>query len=375
MIERVRLTDFQLHRELDLPLGPVTTLVGPSDRGKSAVLRAVRWAATNAPAGASFVRDGAAGCRVALKVDGRWVVRSRTAKENVYEFDGDVYRALKPASVPDAIAAHLNAHPAAFQGQLDSPFWLTDTAGEVARALNQVVNLQAIDDVSARAAADLRAARAEASVAESRLAEAKARAESTEWAVAAKAELDAIVAQADAAAAAKRECDRLRAEIARAEDAAARRDALAAAVQAADAVLAVGDAAAAAAEQIASLRRLIDAAELAEREAAAWAAVEGDWSLLCDVRQAGDDAAKARGELSLLVADVERGERECAELERQAAEAEAELAAATGGRCPLCGQTAAPSQFCSPTSTSPTESPSLAVRRPVRSGTPRRSAT
>jgi len=374
MIDRVRLIDFQRHQRLTLQLDRVTTLVGPSDRGKSAVLRALRWVLENVPQGASFVREGATACEVAVRVDGRTVVRRRSAKENVYELDGEAFRSLRAVSVPDSIAAVLNLHSASFQGQLDPPFWLSETAGEVARRLNEVVNLQEIDDVLGRAAADLRQTRAEAGVAETRLAEAVRRRDASAWAADAKAEVDALADQAAAWEKQRDAAGRLAIDVMRLHAAVDEQTEADAAWRAGEAVVDLGAAVVQTAASASTLRQLLDEAARAEAAVEAWDAVGPGWAALSRLRSEADASAAARGELSAMLEQLEQEERACRELDDRLAELEAELAAATQGLCPLCGQPAAPSQFCSPTSTSPTDPQSL-VRRPVRSGTPSRPGT
>lgn len=120
----------------------VTTVIGPSDVGKSSVVRALRWAALNVPVGC-MIRDGAKQASVELIVDGRRIVRTR-GSENSYSLDGQEYRAFR-TDVPQDIAALLNLSDLNFQGQHDPLYWFSSTAGDVSRQLNAVVNLEIID--------------------------------------------------------------------------------------------------------------------------------------------------------------------------------------------------------------------------------------
>ena len=72
MIDRVQILNFQRHGELKIVFDEqITTIVGPSDTGKSSVLRAIRWVAFNRPLGDGFIRFGENECVVRLWVDGR----------------------------------------------------------------------------------------------------------------------------------------------------------------------------------------------------------------------------------------------------------------------------------------------------------------
>jgi len=145
MIERLLIEDFQAHHKLAIDLDPaVTTIVGPSDAGKSAVIRALIWLATNRPLGDTFIRDGVKQARVTLHVDGHEIVRTRGKSINTYSIDGEELKAFGN-DVPEGIANFLNLSNINLQHQHDAPFWFSKTAGEVSRQLNQIVDLSIID--------------------------------------------------------------------------------------------------------------------------------------------------------------------------------------------------------------------------------------
>ena len=145
MLEALQVRNFQCHSKLSIEFDEhVTTIIGPSDVGKSSVIRALRWACTNNPSGDAFIQDGKTRCGVRLKVDGKAVERMKGVGENDYKLSGKAYKSFG-ANVPEPIANFLNLSPVTWQGQHDSPFWLAETAGQVARELNAVVNLESID--------------------------------------------------------------------------------------------------------------------------------------------------------------------------------------------------------------------------------------
>jgi exonuclease SbcC len=157
LLEYVELCDFQRHERLRVDFAPgVTTLCGPTDAGKTAVFRAVRWVCLNLPAGGRLTRHGAARCKVALGVDGRKVARVRGDRENLYRLDGEDYRAFGQG-VPPEIAKLLGLDAVNFARQFDAPFFLTMPAPEVSRQLNAVVDLGVIDGTLAAAASKAKA--------------------------------------------------------------------------------------------------------------------------------------------------------------------------------------------------------------------------
>lgn len=165
MLERLQVKDFQAHEQLRLRFDPgVTTIVGASDAGKSAVIRAIWWAMANQPGGDQFIRHGADEAVVWLWLDGRKIVRTR-GKENLYHLDEQEYKAFG-AGVPDPIAAVANVTSVNLQGQHDAAYWFHDTAGQVSRNLNSVVDLTIIDDVLGMAAGRAKHAKTKVEVCE-----------------------------------------------------------------------------------------------------------------------------------------------------------------------------------------------------------------
>lgn len=168
-IESLTLTNFQAHKRLTLELDPrVTCIVGATDQGKSAVLRGFRWLALNRPLGDAFVRWGTRNCEVGAVVDGREVVRRKTASFNGYLLDGEPLAAVG-AGVPEAVSDLLELGDLHFARQHDPPFWVSLTPGELSAALNEVVNLDLIDRTLGSLASSLRQAKVEESVARERL--------------------------------------------------------------------------------------------------------------------------------------------------------------------------------------------------------------
>jgi exonuclease SbcC len=182
MLESLTIKNFQCHQKIVLDLNhPIISVVGPSDAGKTALLRALRWLACNQPNGLQFLRMGAAGVGVSLQVDRTSVARSRnTAGSNLYRF-GDKRYVSFGTNVPEPIAQFLNLGPVNFQFQHDAPFWFMLSSGEVSRELNQVVNLDLIDTTQANIAAELRQTRAIEAVCQQRLTRARADRDALAW--------------------------------------------------------------------------------------------------------------------------------------------------------------------------------------------------
>jgi len=145
MIEKLRIRNFQKHDDLLVKFDErITTIVGPSDAGKSAILRALRWVLLNQPDGDAFIRDGQKEVTVALRVDGHTIKRRR-GKANEYVLDKKSLVSFGRGNVPDLVSRITNVSDENFQLQHEAPFWFDLSAGEVSKRLNAIVDLQVVD--------------------------------------------------------------------------------------------------------------------------------------------------------------------------------------------------------------------------------------
>lgn len=151
--------NFQSHEKTRLKLHQgINALVGDSDCGKSAVMRALLWCITNAPQGVAHVSNWAKNkkgdikerCEVCVSASGGVVTRTRSKDENGYTLDDGGSDARKFSAlrtdVPAEVADALNIGPVNIQRQLDPPFLISATPGEAARYINSLVDLQVIDE-------------------------------------------------------------------------------------------------------------------------------------------------------------------------------------------------------------------------------------
>lgn len=155
MIRRVTIRDFQsLHRAV-LDLGRFTVITGESDVGKSAVLRALRYAATN-QIGQDFVRHGADKCGVQIDfADGATVawVKGETAEYHLAG-DGQTRKFGRfGRTVPAEVAQTLrigeievgdDALLVNFHGQFSAPFLLDCSPSLRARFLGELSGINTL---------------------------------------------------------------------------------------------------------------------------------------------------------------------------------------------------------------------------------------
>lgn len=156
MFEKLEIRGFSTNKKLDVEFGPgVTSIVGRSFKGKSASIQALRWVCLNVPTGEEFINWDFDKVAVRLSLDDKRIIRSRGKGGNIYKrsqhagsqrLKGYKVYAAFGNNVPAAIEKILNVSKLNFQGQHDRPFWFGETAGEVSRQLNAIVNLEVIDN-------------------------------------------------------------------------------------------------------------------------------------------------------------------------------------------------------------------------------------
>lgn len=172
MLKRLRLKNFQKHDRLIVEFDAITTIIGDNDRGKSTILRALRWVCLNDRRGNSFIKRDTTRTRVSLEEDDHRIVRVRGARTNLYTLDGQEYKSFHN-SVPSDISNILQCDAINFQRQHESPFWFALTPAQVSRELNSIVNLEAIDQALALASQRLKKAKLAVDLSQSKLQDAR----------------------------------------------------------------------------------------------------------------------------------------------------------------------------------------------------------
>jgi exonuclease SbcC len=158
MITRFRLKHFQRHIAASYTLERITTFVGPSDAGKSSIIRALGWLFTNRPSGLGFLTQGQTEVKVQAEVDGEQLLRAKSATENLYNLSGANFRSFG-TGVPQPVEDLLRLAPASIQSQFEPHYWLSLNPPSAASELNTLADLETLETCQAKAAAALRSAK------------------------------------------------------------------------------------------------------------------------------------------------------------------------------------------------------------------------
>ena len=153
--------NFQSHSETILPIKSpgINVITGPSDSGKSAILRAITLLAQNRPDGMDYRRHNTK----ETSVEWRGCRRRRGSTVNQYEVDDETYKALRLA-VPKQVSDRLRLGEINFRPQHSSYFLIADSPGAVARSMNALADLGLIDHTASKIKSALRQASADVEV-------------------------------------------------------------------------------------------------------------------------------------------------------------------------------------------------------------------
>ena len=186
MIDALEIAGYQSLRKARIELGALTVIEGPSNSGKSALVRALVMLARNAR-GTAYISTGMTTCTVtAGSADEGWVLRltrSTARGKDAYRLrilQGGVAGARAPAAaeftklqggVPDEASELLRLGDLNIARQPDPPFLLTESGRDVAAVLGRLTNVSMVLAAAAEAGRRRKQAARDLKGADARLAE------------------------------------------------------------------------------------------------------------------------------------------------------------------------------------------------------------
>jgi DNA repair ATPase RecN len=189
MIKSIELKNIQSHEDTTLNLhSGINALRGESEQGKTAILRGLYWIVSNRPIGNVLLSHWARNDKgnveketsARLTVDQGFVERFKTKDENGYRIEGRELTAIK-TEVPNEIPEILNFSESAIHRQMDGPFLLSQSPGEVARYLNRVLKMDVIDRLLSHVESEKRRVNSELKLREGDLKKVQEDLEGFEW--------------------------------------------------------------------------------------------------------------------------------------------------------------------------------------------------
>lgn len=159
-IKRLELENFQSHNNTLIEFGDgMTVILGPTDQGKSAIIRALKWVLYNEPRGSDFISAGESYCRVKLTLeDDTQIIREKginrnryilikNGKEEIFEGFGNTVpvEIYKAHGIPKIKIDKDAVSFANLSEQLEGPFLLSENAATRARILGKLAGIHVID--------------------------------------------------------------------------------------------------------------------------------------------------------------------------------------------------------------------------------------
>lgn len=147
MISELFIQNFQSHKKSVLKFDEgVNVIVGNSDCGKTAIIRALKLIQTNRPSGSAFQSRWGGETVVQIQTNSNTISLNldEKGKNREYDLNETTFKAFG-TDVPEEIQQALNMNEINLQAQFDQPFLLTSTAGEVAAHFNRIAHIDQID--------------------------------------------------------------------------------------------------------------------------------------------------------------------------------------------------------------------------------------
>lgn len=157
MIKRLEINYFRTHEStvFDFVKG-INCIVGLPDSGKTNVIRSLIWVLTNRPLGRRMISnfsDDPVSVGIMFQ-EGNEVVLGKSKKTSEYLFNDESLKAIDK-DVPDVIVKAAAMSDLNLQRQLDKPFLICSSPGEVAKVFNKVTRLEKPDIAVSRLTTDI----------------------------------------------------------------------------------------------------------------------------------------------------------------------------------------------------------------------------
>ncbi|MCX7843384.1 MAG: AAA family ATPase [Clostridia bacterium] len=171
-IRKVTIENFQSHEHSELEFTDgLNVIIGPSDQGKSAVIRAIKWVFYNEPRGIEYIRQGASAAKVCIELsNGNTIIRERSKSRNRYiikyhdersitleGFGNEVpEEVINAHGIPRVVIDTDNSSALNIGDQLEGPFLLSENGSTRAKAIGRLTGMHITDAAIRSCLADLK---------------------------------------------------------------------------------------------------------------------------------------------------------------------------------------------------------------------------
>jgi exonuclease SbcC len=181
MIEEFKLVGFKSHENSKLVFSPhVNVIVGPSDNGKSKIMRGIRFVNSNRPRGDNVITWGKKQALLQLTVKNNGISAgiTRTKTKNHSEYilstaDEDIK--FSGAEPPEAITKVINLDDINIQKQSEQYFLVFDSPGQVATYIRSITRLDEVDEVVKKLRSQIKSENTQVAIHENNLIEIRAK--------------------------------------------------------------------------------------------------------------------------------------------------------------------------------------------------------
>lgn len=160
-IKRMEIENFQSHKHTIIEfVNGLNVITGPSDNGKTAIIRALKWVLYNEPKGSDFIRQGENRCKVSIVLDNDVIItREKNRNKNSYmikrpngeeiRFEGfgnDIpLEILKEHGIRKIYIDPNSIESINIAEQLESPFLLSEPGTIKAKAIGKLIGVHYVD--------------------------------------------------------------------------------------------------------------------------------------------------------------------------------------------------------------------------------------
>jgi exonuclease SbcC len=155
MFKKLKIKNFQSHENSELEFSPGINIIvpenenDPNDIGKTSIFRALQLLCFNRPMGGSYFPNDKESGKTEISVelsDSKKIslikeIKKKEVKKTIYKLDKKPF-----SSIPDQIVSALNLSEVNIQQQLDEPYLVTSSGGEVAKTINRITKIEQSDE-------------------------------------------------------------------------------------------------------------------------------------------------------------------------------------------------------------------------------------